>query len=102
MTAYEMATSLEFRRVLFRSPALRDGPWFNLSHSGPIALYAFSSAREIGRASCRERVWIPAMAGVLKNKIGMLCARTADGWQMAVYAGANLSTYAPVTLSIVY
>ena len=39
---------LEFQYGEFEKPALRSGPWFNLSHSGPIALYAFSSAGEIG------------------------------------------------------
>src|SRR5438094_3357857 len=33
---------LRFQYGEFRKPALRAGPWFNLSHSGPIALYAFS------------------------------------------------------------
>src|SRR5205823_11883911 len=32
---------LEFEYGEFRKPVLREGPWFNLSHSGPIALYAF-------------------------------------------------------------
>jgi 4'-phosphopantetheinyl transferase len=39
---------LEFQYGEFQKPALRTGPWFNLSHSGPVALYAFSSAGEIG------------------------------------------------------
>jgi 4'-phosphopantetheinyl transferase len=32
----------------FRKPAVRVGPWFNLSHSGSVALYAFSADGEIG------------------------------------------------------
>jgi 4'-phosphopantetheinyl transferase len=42
------AAGLEFEYGEFRKPGLRDGPWFNLSHSGPVALYAFSSACEVG------------------------------------------------------
>lgn len=39
---------LEFHYGEFYKPALREGPWFNVSHSGAVALYAFSSAGEIG------------------------------------------------------
>jgi 4'-phosphopantetheinyl transferase len=39
---------LEFEYGQFDKPALRDGPWFNLSHSGAVALYAFSNDGEIG------------------------------------------------------
>jgi 4'-phosphopantetheinyl transferase len=39
---------LEFEYGAFDKPALRAGPWFNVSHSGPIALYAFSGRGEIG------------------------------------------------------
>lgn len=39
---------LEFEYGEFGKPALRSGPWFNLSHSGSLALYAFSNDSEIG------------------------------------------------------
>ncbi|MHB8243493.1 MAG: 4'-phosphopantetheinyl transferase family protein [Solirubrobacteraceae bacterium] len=39
---------LVFQYGEFDKPGLFDGPWFNLSHSGSTALYAFSSAAEIG------------------------------------------------------
>jgi 4'-phosphopantetheinyl transferase len=39
---------LEFQYGEFQKPALSSGPWFNLSHSGPSALYAFSGTGEIG------------------------------------------------------
>ena len=39
---------LRFKYGKFRKPALRQGPWFNLAHSGSIALYAFSATGEIG------------------------------------------------------
>jgi 4'-phosphopantetheinyl transferase len=69
---------LEFEYGEFRKPALRGGPWFNLSHSGAIALYAFSSAGEIGIdveiddadfASERiaERFFSPAEVSVLRS-----------------------------------
>src|SRR5438105_1360063 len=54
---------LEFEYGEFRKPTLRSGPSFNLSHSGPIALFAFSDAGEIGidvelddADSARERI----------------------------------------------
>jgi 4'-phosphopantetheinyl transferase len=56
---------VEFGYGAFEKPfvAREDGPWFNLSHSGPVALYAFSSAAEIGidvevdeRDYSRERI----------------------------------------------
>jgi 4'-phosphopantetheinyl transferase len=69
---------LEFRYGAFRKPALRPGPWFNLSHAGPIALYAFSSAGEIGvdveldgadfaRERIAERFFSPAEVSVLRS-----------------------------------
>lgn len=39
---------LVFHYGEFDKPALRSGPWFNLAHSGSLALYAFSNAGEIG------------------------------------------------------
>jgi 4'-phosphopantetheinyl transferase len=69
---------LEFQYGEFRKPALRAGPWFNLSHSGPIAVYAFSSAGEIGidielddadfaRERIAERFFSPAEVSVLRS-----------------------------------
>lgn len=70
--------ALEFQYGEFQKPALRSGPWFNLSHSGPIALYAFSGAGELGIdveiedadfASERiaERFFSPAEVSVLRS-----------------------------------
>jgi 4'-phosphopantetheinyl transferase len=69
---------LEFEYGEFQKPALRSGPWFNLSHSGPIALYAFSSAGEIGidveledadfsRERIAERFFSPAEVRLLRS-----------------------------------
>jgi 4'-phosphopantetheinyl transferase len=69
---------LEFQYGEFEKPALRSGPWFNLSHSGPIALYAFSSAGEIGidvelddadfaRERIAERFFSPAEVRLLRS-----------------------------------
>src|SRR5207302_1414642 len=43
-----MPGELEFQYGEFNKPALASGPWFNLAHSGSVALYALSSASEIG------------------------------------------------------
>jgi 4'-phosphopantetheinyl transferase len=69
---------LEFQYGEFEKPALRSGPWFNLSHSGPVALYAFSSAGEIGidvelddadfaRERIAERFFSPAEVRLLRS-----------------------------------
>ncbi len=69
---------LEFQYGEFRKPALRSGPWFNLSHSGTLALYAFSSTGEIGidvelddadfaRERIAERFFSPAEVSVLHS-----------------------------------
>jgi 4'-phosphopantetheinyl transferase len=69
---------LEFQYGEFEKPALRSGPWFNLSHSGSIALYAFSSAGEIGidvelddadfaRERIAERFFSPAEVRLLRS-----------------------------------
>jgi 4'-phosphopantetheinyl transferase len=39
---------LVFQYGEFRKPALPGGPCFNLSHSGSVALYAFSGSAEVG------------------------------------------------------
>ena len=68
----------EFQYGQFRKPMLRDGPWFNLSHSGPVALYAFTSTGEIGidveldngdftRERIAERFFSPAEVSVLRS-----------------------------------
>ena len=68
----------EFQYGQFRKPMLRDGPWFNLSHSGPIALYAFTSTGEIGidveldnadfaRERIAEQFFSPAEVSVLRS-----------------------------------
>ena len=69
---------LVFEYGEFDKPALRGGPWFNLSHSGSVALYAVSGAGEIGIdvelddgdfASERiaERFFSPAEVEVLRS-----------------------------------
>jgi 4'-phosphopantetheinyl transferase len=69
---------LEFEYGEFRKPALRSGPWFNVSHSGPIVLYAFSRAGEVGidveldsadfaRERIAERFFSPAEVNVLRS-----------------------------------
>jgi 4'-phosphopantetheinyl transferase len=69
---------LEFEYGEFRKPALRYGPWFNVSHSGPIVLYVFSRAGEVGidvelddadfaRERIAERFFSPAEVSVLRS-----------------------------------
>jgi 4'-phosphopantetheinyl transferase len=69
---------LVFEYGEFDKPSLRDGPWFNLSHSGSVALYAFASAGEIGidvelddadfaRERIAERFFSPAEVRVLRS-----------------------------------
>ena len=70
--------ALQFQYGEFRKPALRGGPWFNVSHSGSIALYAFSSVGEIGidvelddadfaRERISERFFSPSEVKVLRS-----------------------------------
>ena len=69
---------LTFEYGEFDKPALSGGPWFNLSHSGPVALYAFSSAGEIGvdvelddadfaHERIAERFFSPSEVSVLRS-----------------------------------
>ncbi len=69
---------LQFQYGEFSKPALRGGPWFNVSHSGSIALYAFSSVGEIGidvelddadfaRERIAERFFSPSEVKVLRS-----------------------------------
>jgi 4'-phosphopantetheinyl transferase len=69
--------ALEFEYGEFDKPALSSGPWFNLSHSGSIALYAFSGESEIGvdvelddadfaHGRVAERFFSPSEVGVLQ------------------------------------
>jgi 4'-phosphopantetheinyl transferase len=69
---------LEFHYGEFGKPTLHCGPWFNLSHSGSVALYAFSAAGEVGidveldsedfaRERVAERFFSPAEVGVLRS-----------------------------------
>ncbi len=71
------AEELTFEYGQFDKPALSGGPWFNLSHSGSVALYAFSSTGEIGvdvelerpgrsRGRVAERFFSPAEVSVLR------------------------------------
>src|SRR5215203_5725322 len=68
-TAYEILARLEFRRVLFRSRARAgrpDGILAAFDERLPFELTG--GGREIGRASCRERVYISVGAVSLKKK----------------------------------
>ncbi len=69
---------LEFEYGSFAKPALSSGPWFNLSHSGSVALYVFSTAGEVGidveldngdpaRERIAERFFSPAEVRVLRS-----------------------------------
>jgi 4'-phosphopantetheinyl transferase len=69
---------IAFRYGEFQKPMLADGPWFNLSHSGPIALYAISAAGEVGidvelydpsfaRERIAERFFSPAEVRALRS-----------------------------------
>jgi 4'-phosphopantetheinyl transferase len=69
---------LTFEYGEFDKPTLSGGPWFNLSHSGSVALYAFSNAGEIGvdverddadltRECIAERFFSPAEVSVLRS-----------------------------------
>lgn len=69
---------LAFEYGEFGKPTLRGGPWFNLSHSGSVALYAFSAAAEIGvdvelddgdfaRERIAERFFSPAEVSALRS-----------------------------------
>jgi 4'-phosphopantetheinyl transferase len=69
---------LTFEYGEFGKPTLRGGPWFNLSHSGSVALYAFSGAGEIGidveleepsrtRGRVAERFFSPAEISALRT-----------------------------------
>lgn len=69
---------LEIRYGEFGKPYLDDGPSFNLSHSGPVALYAFAAAGELGidvelddadlsREHIAERFFSPAEVSVLRS-----------------------------------
>jgi 4'-phosphopantetheinyl transferase len=62
----------------FDKPYLDGGPSFNLSHSGPVALYAFAAAGELGidvelddadlsREHIAERFFSPAEVSVLRS-----------------------------------
>src|SRR5690606_39943008 len=93
-TAYEIFTRLEFRRVLFRSVAagaagdadagaVRDGRFGDGRELQVVVaglrqrlrqrvrlqrLEQHAGRREIGRASCRERVEISVVGGLLRKK----------------------------------
>jgi 4'-phosphopantetheinyl transferase len=69
---------LRFEYGEYDKPALRSGPWFNVSHSGPLALCAFSSSAEIGidieldshgliRERVPERFFSPTEVRVLRS-----------------------------------
>jgi 4'-phosphopantetheinyl transferase len=69
---------LEIAYGEFDKPYLDGGPSFNLSHSGPVALYAFAAAGELGvdvelvdadlsRELIAERFFSPAEVSVLRS-----------------------------------
>jgi 4'-phosphopantetheinyl transferase len=70
----------------------RNGPWFNVSHSGPLALFAFSSSVEVGvdvelddadfsRDLIAERFFSPAEVKVLRSLPDSLQPRAfLSGW----------------------
>jgi 4'-phosphopantetheinyl transferase len=69
---------LDFEYGEYRKPMLAHGPWFNVSHSGPTALFAFTSATEIGvdveldhadfaRERIAERFFSPSEVHVLRS-----------------------------------
>src|SRR4051812_50177711 len=62
-TAYEMVVCLEFRRVLCGSGRRRPAP---PARSRPRA--GRPRGEKIGRAPCRERVWVPGDVARLKKK----------------------------------
>src|SRR6201991_196505 len=68
-TAYEMPKCLEFRRVLFRSDRRRGRDLARTGRAAPREDgVGGGRRREIGRASCRERVEISVVAVSLKKK----------------------------------
>ena len=70
---------LRFEYGAYDKPRLASGgPWFNLSHSGPVALYAFTKAAEVGidveldnedfaRERIAERFFSPTEVAVLRS-----------------------------------
>jgi 4'-phosphopantetheinyl transferase len=78
---------LEFQYGEFQKPALCSGPAFNLSHSGSVALYAFSGTGEIGidveiddadfaRERIAERFFSPAEVRTLRSLPAEIQPRT--------------------------
>jgi 4'-phosphopantetheinyl transferase len=79
--------AIRFEYGAFEKPQLRDpGPWFNLSHSGPVALYAITHIGEVGidvelddedfaQERIAERFFSPAETAVLRSLPQRLQAR---------------------------